>query len=287
MLEVDRVRPEDKEEVLELSKEIWGGHDYLPQVFDEWVNDGGFYCLRKDGKIIALDKYTWHENRILWLEGYRVHPKYQGKGYGWKMAQAMGRIIEGLDWKAVRFMTAEANEASIHIGRKLGFQPFAYYTYLYADELEMQDVNGIAPLKEPKRAMELMHSTAEYGTNRRQYLAMWTAYDITESLVKSEVENGRCFIHESGAIAFFYPYEPTKTMSIAFIGGNTDGMRALIKYGMNLALDRGYRRLTVKSASESAIKAAKDAGMKESEIGMAIVWEKKKKKEKGEKNALS
>ncbi len=276
-MKVDNVGYEDEEQVIELSKDIWGGRDYLPQVFDDWVNEGGFYCLRDDdGHIVALDKYTWHENGILWLEGYRVHPKYQGKGYGWKMAQAMSGIIENLDWKAVRFMTGEANEVSIHIGRKLGFQPFAYYTYLYADELRRRDVSGIRRENDPKKALETIESTAEYGMNRRQYLAMWTAYDISPALIEKEVKAGHCFTHESGAIAFFYPYEPTKTMSIAFIGGNEDGMRALMKHGINLTIEKGYGRLTMKSASERAVAEAKRVGMKESDIGMAIVWEKRR-----------
>ncbi len=276
-MKVNRVRPEDKEEVLELSKRIWEGHDYLPQVFDDWVNEGGFYCLRDDeGHIVALDRYTWHENGILWLEGYRVHPDLQGKGYGWKMALAMSRIIERLDWKAARFMTAEANEASMHIGRKMGFQPFAYYTYLYIENPKAYTVGGISTENDPKKAMEMIEATAEYGVNRRQYLAMWTAYDITPHLIEKEVKAGRCFTHESGAIAFFYPYEPTKTMSVAFIGGNEEGMRALLRYGMSLTKQKGYGRLTIKTASEQAIDAAKKEGMKESEIGMAMVWEKKR-----------
>ncbi len=78
------------------------------------------------------------------------------------------------------------------------------------------------------------------------------------------------------AIAFFYPYEPRDTMSIAFIGGNEKGMEELIRFGISLTSEKGYGRLTVKSASENAIKAAKRAGMKEREIGMAMVWEKKR-----------
>ena len=275
-MKADRVRPEDREQVLELSKGIWQGHDYLPEVFDDWVKERGFYCLRDDeGNIVALDKYTWHENGILWLEGYRVHPKHQGKGYGWKMARAMSSITGKLDWKAVRFMTAEANEVSIHIGRKMGFRPFAYYTYLYADDLKEQDVSGIEAIDDPERAMDIVKATAEFGINREQYLAMWTAHDITESLIERETKAGHAFV-KGRSIAFFYPYEPTKTMSMAFIGGKTEEMKDLIRYGMNLTLSKGYGRLTVKSASEDAIKAAKMAGMKESDIGMAMVWEKKK-----------
>ena len=274
-LRVERVTEEDRAQVREISEKTWNGHDYLDKVFDEWVKEEGFYCLKDEkGTIIALDKYTWHENGILWLEGYRVHPHYQGKGYGWKMAKVMSGIIEKLDYKAVRFMTSEANEASIHIGRKMGFQPFAYYTYLYTEELNAPPHPDIKQIKDPEIAMRMVKASAEYGINRKQYLAMWTAYDITKSLIEREVKAGRCYAM-GDSTAFFYPYGPRSTMSTAFIGGRKDEMRALIEHGTKLAKETGFSRLTMKSASENAIEAAKEAGMKEREIGMAIVWEKK------------
>jgi len=121
----------------------------------------------------------------------------------------------------------------------------------------------------------MVDKSAEYGINRGQYLAMWTAYDMTKSLIEREVEAGRGFFL-GDSVAFFYPYEPMRTMSIAFIGGRESEMFELIKFGKFLAKSQGHGRLTMKSASENAIRAAKKAGMKESEIGMAIVWEKRR-----------
>ena len=92
------VRQEDKEEVLALCENIWGGYDYIPYVFDEWVKEGGFYCGRLNGRIVALDKYTWQDNGILWLEGFRVHPDMQGKGIGSMMSGSSQRFWRG--WTA-------------------------------------------------------------------------------------------------------------------------------------------------------------------------------------------
>ena len=78
---LEKVKPSDKEEVLNLTKNIWEGNDYIPELFDKWVNEEGFYCGKLDDKIISLDKYTWQYNDVIWLEGLRVHPDYRGKGY--------------------------------------------------------------------------------------------------------------------------------------------------------------------------------------------------------------
>lgn len=282
MLRVDRVRKEDRAQVEEIARNTWNGHDYLMHVFDEWVEDGGFYCLRDEkGKIIALDKYTWHENGIIWLEGYRVHPDYRGMGYGWKMAQEMSKIIGKLEYRALRFMTSEANEASIHIGERLGFRPFAYYYYLYK-EIEGESEYGINDVnleRDVEGTIRFIKSLPEYRENKGQYLAMWTAYDMTDALLKNEIEKGRCFSVRKGnkieALAFFYPYMPRNTMSMAFTGGSDTGIERLIRYGMALSGQKGMERLTLKTESERVKDIAIKAGMKEAEIGKAILWEKR------------
>ncbi len=283
-LRLEKVGEEDRAQVEEIAGSTWEGHDYLAQVFDEWVKEEGFYCLKDENeRIIALDRYAWHENGILWLEGYRVHPDYQGKGYGWRMAQEMNRIIEKLDYTALRFMTSEANEASIHIGEKLGFRPFASYYYLMIYKGEMGDTEQIDNVRQEKNIsyiMQFIKSGEEFRANRGQYLAMWTAYDITENLIRKEIENGRCFSikgenNDIRALSFFYPYEPRNTMSIAFIDGEEQGIAALLRYGMALTQRKGMKRLTLKTASERIKNIAIKNGMKESEIGKAIVWEKR------------
>lgn len=285
MLRVDKVRKEDRAQVEEIARNTWNGRDYLMYAFDEWVKEGGFYCLRdEEGKIIALDKYTWHENGIIWLEGYRVHPDYRGMGYGWKMAQEMSKIIGKLEYRALRFMTSEANEASIHIGKRLGFRAFAYYYYLYkeiegGEEESGYGWNDVGTERDVEGTIRFIKSLPEYRENKEQYLAMWTAYDMTDTLLKNEIKKGRYFSVRNGdkmeAVAFFYPYMPRNTMSIAFTGGSDTGIERLIRYGTALSRQKGMERLTLKTASERVKDIAIKAGIKEAEIGKAILWEKR------------
>ena len=282
-LRVDKVREEDREQVEEIARETWKGHDYLPFVFDDWVKEGGFYCLRdEEGRIIALDKYTWHENKILWLEGYRVHPDYRGKGYGWRMAQEMSKIIGKLNYRAIRFMTSEANEVSIHIGEKMGFRPFARYHYLLMEREEMKGIyegEGVMEERSLEDVMDFILNSEEYRLNRGQYLAMWTAHDITENLIRRELKEKRGFSVRRGgkisALLFLYPYAPTNTLSIAFLSGENEDVRTLLRFAISQALKGNYSRLTLKTASERMKALAEKEGMRESDIGMAILYEKK------------
>ena len=211
-----------------------------------------------------------------------MHPDYRGKGYGWRMAKEMSRMIGKLDYRAIRFMTSEANEVSIHIGEKMGFRPVARYHYLLMEREDMErnvPEIGISPEFNLEEAMDFILNSEEYRDNMGQYLAMWTAYDITENLIKKEIDKGRCFsVRRNGrisAIMFLYPYRPTGAMSVAFIAGDEDDVRALLQFGINLTLEGGYGRYTLKTASENIRNTAIEVGMKESDIGMAILYEKK------------
>jgi len=49
-LEVRELKLSDKDEVVELTSRIWDGRDYIPDLYEEWVNDGGFICGTVDGR---------------------------------------------------------------------------------------------------------------------------------------------------------------------------------------------------------------------------------------------
>jgi GNAT superfamily N-acetyltransferase len=77
------LRSSDKEDVLEIAKHTWEGHDYLPYFFDSWVQDKESHptAIEKNGHVVALANLRVIDNgRTGWMEGLRVHPDYRGQG---------------------------------------------------------------------------------------------------------------------------------------------------------------------------------------------------------------
>ncbi|MGL5328366.1 MAG: GNAT family N-acetyltransferase, partial [Peptostreptococcaceae bacterium] len=74
---------DDYNDILDISKDIWDGNDYLPKVFHKWVDDkpGCFLGLVHDDKVVAVGKYTILKDRQGWLEGLRVHADYRGRQF--------------------------------------------------------------------------------------------------------------------------------------------------------------------------------------------------------------
>lgn len=86
----------DYGEVKNLCKNIWDGCDYLPQVFNRWVNDrnGCFLGLLHNNQIVALGKYSVLLDNQGWLEGLRVHPNYRGQGFANKISDKLLSIAK-------------------------------------------------------------------------------------------------------------------------------------------------------------------------------------------------
>jgi len=75
-------RPEDKSNVLELTKTIWDGGDYIPSVWDDWLVDqqGLLAVAEWEGRVVGLGKLTRITPQNWWLEGLRTDPQHEGRG---------------------------------------------------------------------------------------------------------------------------------------------------------------------------------------------------------------
>jgi len=68
--------------VLELTRTIWEGDDYVPHVWGEWLADpqGLLAVAEHQGRVLGLGKLTRLSEDDWWLEGLRTHPNTKGGG---------------------------------------------------------------------------------------------------------------------------------------------------------------------------------------------------------------
>ncbi|MDD4029748.1 MAG: GNAT family N-acetyltransferase [Caldisericia bacterium] len=122
------MRQSDYESVCELSKSIWEGNDYLPEIFHQWVDAPGlFLCIedKASRQVIATAKYSYLEDGSGILEGLRVHEKYRGQNLSWHICtelfkKALEDRKNGITTQIVN-CTHITNKASLHISTKIGF----------------------------------------------------------------------------------------------------------------------------------------------------------------------
>lgn len=116
----------DTDDLADISRNTWEGHDYLEQVSKNWLADGGFIVGEAGGRVVACAKITGMPGRIAWLEGLRVHPDFRGRGYGRIMSDQVLQLalekVETGEFSAVEFSTYIGNVESRTMAEKQGFR---------------------------------------------------------------------------------------------------------------------------------------------------------------------
>ncbi len=122
---IRETRPEDRPFIEEIARLTWDGEDYLARAFDEWLEDGNFYVLELDGKVIGTAKLTFLPGKVGWMEGLRIHPGYRGRGYGKMLHSFLLELGERLaregKIEALEFTTNFLNKHTISMAQKTGF----------------------------------------------------------------------------------------------------------------------------------------------------------------------
>lgn len=115
----------DKEAVTALCAKIWEGEDYLPYLFDDWVEDtdGAFNACLLDGRLIGLGKVSFLADGHAWLEGLRKDPDAGVTGVGRALCLEALRFLETRrPLSSIRFSAYAHNPQTIALNEAIGFR---------------------------------------------------------------------------------------------------------------------------------------------------------------------
>jgi RimJ/RimL family protein N-acetyltransferase len=154
MIEFKRLTHEDYYDIVDISKDIWGGTDYLPKVFHKWIDDKGYFLGAVDAsknKVVAVGKFSILLDKSGWLEGLRVHKDYRGLKIARDISEKLINIAKQFKAEGninkIAFGTYIDNKESITLMKKLGFeleQSFHLFSKQYEDlntNLSLKDFN--------------------------------------------------------------------------------------------------------------------------------------------------
>ncbi|HNX38241.1 MAG TPA: GNAT family N-acetyltransferase [Candidatus Cloacimonadota bacterium] len=119
-------RPSDTADLEAIARTIWDGTDYLPRIMDRWISEPWFFVCVYEGKVIACIKLSLFPDNVLWIEGLRVHRRFQGKGIATLLNRHIFRFATELKARnpelAFEFCTYYKNAESLHMTEKMGFR---------------------------------------------------------------------------------------------------------------------------------------------------------------------
>ena len=120
-----RMTAADKPAVLAIASRTWGGTDYLPAVFDDWVRDemGEFTAVLAGDQVVGCAKLTFLTPTDAWLEGLRKDPRLDDRGLGRVVVEHLLDVLSARDdLTSVRFSTYVKNLPSRITNERAGFR---------------------------------------------------------------------------------------------------------------------------------------------------------------------
>ncbi len=246
---IRKIKPEDKQRVLQIASKIWEGDDYLPQVFDEWVQDPNdiFAGLWENGILIGFGHLKYLTPTDIWLEGLRKDPDLNIKSVGEKLSHYYLKILKkNPNITSVRFSTYFDNIPSIRLNEKLGFKKILTLSH---KELELKKVEKPEILSNLKIAKDF-NKIQKYVENSlflelsKNFISKgWTVYPYSRELLEQFYDDEQILsFRENDVIKGVAIYSKVKYKDVFWISfleaENELVYTELLKYLINLAFNQ-------------------------------------------------
>lgn len=200
-LKIRRTKALDREAVFQFTKDTWGGYDFIPEVWNQWMKDrmGIFLTALHEGRPVGINKVTFLSPGEAWLEGLRVDPKYRGMGIARALTKRSIREARHRDAKVIRLSTGSTNRISREIAESFEFKFLGAFEHYSARTLPTESYfyqirkNSI---EEILHVWDLLSNSKMYVWTHGLYANGWTfpkldPWAFQNLLIKSQVYRTR------------------------------------------------------------------------------------------------
>lgn len=257
----------DKARILEICREIWEGHDYLPNIIDEWITDerGEFTVVIEDGQIMGVGKMTLVEPKVGWLEGLRVAPEARSRGFAKGMTNYYLKKGKALGLEQLRLSIYFANLPSMRVTETFGFQRIADFFHcqkkVAVTNRFSSRVHQLGPNDGLYREVleSLLNAPEQKGV--QNFLGYgWLFKKMSRDLLAQEVENGHVYyLEEDGQMqagVLIYPdFIKDECLYIPLITGTENGILELLEAVPYLADKKGFQVVAAMVPEDDRLKS--------------------------------
>jgi len=129
-VKVRPARPEDKAPLMSFIKDVWGGHDYIPLVWDQWLRNGQgtIFVVEVGGIPVGMNRARFQEDGSAWFEGARVHPAFRGRGLASTLGENSMKFAEARGARVFRLTSGSRNRAAHRQIRRMKFRETARFS---------------------------------------------------------------------------------------------------------------------------------------------------------------
>jgi RimJ/RimL family protein N-acetyltransferase len=223
-----KITADDIPEIKEISKDIWEGEDYVPQVIENWLQDKnclnyGTFIDDKREDLVGFGRVKFITKDIAWLEGGRVKTEYQKLGIGREMIKYALDYATQANAKIAQYDTSSKNLGSIALAKYFGFRRKKSMFVMSADREEIKKIKShILDFKQiSAEEAKKIYNNLNIGSGNE--ICMGWSYKPINSISD---EDGEWYVINSNAIL-----QKVKFNSISFNEGPEDKDVWMIIYG--------------------------------------------------------
>jgi GNAT superfamily N-acetyltransferase len=227
-LTIRPVRPADRDRVIELTRDVWDGHDYLPRVFDDWIADAGaaFQAAEVDGVVVGLQRLRPYAPGLVWFEGLRVASTHRRQG----LARAMlkSAIAEAREQGFREMRLATGNDAAAQLFESSGFKRRVDVRWWRASRVEGGES---ARMPDPAEAIRLWAAAAA-SPGIEHYHGVSADFNGARDLDAPELERlartGMLRVGLGGRALVGLREPWSDSIAVAFVAGRGGALRELL-----------------------------------------------------------
>jgi GNAT superfamily N-acetyltransferase len=228
--------PSDKEPLMSFIKENWGGHDYIPSVWDAWLKERNalMFVVDVNGTAVGMSRIRFLADGTAWLEGARVHPDLRGRGFATALGEKCVNVASKRGIRVLRLTSSSRNRKAHRQIARIGFKEVARFsTYMPGKkmQLQLQKRVRIARLDELRDLFSTITSSPEYHLGARVMWDGFAATSLTEGVLKESIARRQVYSAEGAVAIARLGGEGSEVWSqICFLAGNGSGAVRLVKH---------------------------------------------------------
>ena len=183
---VREARAADKEPLMTFVEKIWGGQDYIPSVWDDWLRDrrGKIFVVEVDGKLAGMNHVRFIRNGTGWLEGVRIRPRFRGRGLASLLGRRAMEYASEFGINRFRLTSSTRNKAAYRQVMKMGFSEVTRFEVLSpGPKSKLRPQVGVTRLStaEAGRTLNLIRGSEEYKDSKGVYWDAFVAQPLNRS----------------------------------------------------------------------------------------------------------
>jgi GNAT superfamily N-acetyltransferase len=236
-------RTSDKAPLMSFIKDVWGGHDYIPKVWDHWIRDtkNRMFVVVADGVPVGMNRIRFLEDGSAWFEGARVHPRYRGRGLGSMLGENSMKVARGLGINTFRLTSGSRNHTAHRQIARIKFREVARFSIYEQSRLQRREGDAEAvPKGGTWKALQLMKKSAEYRLGGGVFWHDWGAAALKPQVVHRMVGRGDVRVFgDAVAVAWRRGEGGRPWPEVGFVGGPPSEASKLVKSVLSEAKARG------------------------------------------------